>query len=153
MAQSAKTIDNYSAETRQDDAQGHNSIDPIEKYRINGCTPINAVELAEIETTTEYKGFVKGQSGNPKGRPKGSLNKISSLFYDDLYNDWRDHGNQAIEQMRIESNTKYCQLVASILPKSLQVETDGVRWVINAQPGLTTDDWLREHNLIDQDSE
>ena len=125
-------------------------------YEINGVLPINAQELEHsllsvddkgIDSTTHYKGFQPGVSGNPKGRPKGSLNRIQALFYDDLLADWQNHGMQAIERMRIDSPKAYVQVVASILPKALEIETDGTRFVINAAGSLSTSDWLAMHGL------
>ena len=153
MSQTAvKDKETYSAETLQEAPQQQTASELIEKYTINGCTPINAGDIVETANTVKNcQGFRSGDNwtGNKAGRPKGSLNKIQSLFYDDLYQDWQEHGIQAVESMRLDSPTKYCQLVASIMPKSLEIETDGTKWVINAQPGLSTDQWLATHNLIE----
>ena len=154
MSQTAnKTKETYSPETVQKAPQEQTASEVIDKYTINGCTPINAGELTKVESTTKYNGFTKGQSGNPAGRPKGSLNKIQSLFYDHLYQDWTIHGETVIESMRIESPIKYAQLVASILPRSLEIETDGTRWVINASPSLSVSEWQQQHNLIQHNHE
>jgi len=128
-------------------------------HSINGVQPINQEALSHysaskengIESTTKYKGFTKGISGNPQGRPKGSLNKIKALFYDDLYNDWDKHGNQAIVDLRLSSPVKYCQMVASILPRSIELDDTGnVQWVINAKP-VSTQEWQAQHGLIEHD--
>ena len=157
MSQTANnTKETYSAETLQEAPQEQTASEVIDKYTINGCTPINAGDIVETANTVKNcQGFRSGDdwTGNKAGRPKGSLNKIQSLFYDHLYRDWTIHGETVIESMRIESPIKYAQLVASILPRSLEVETDGVRWVINASPGLSTSQWLEQHSLIDQEPE
>ena len=124
----------------------------VDKHTINGCRPLNASELIEpVKTTITNNGWKPGQSGNPLGRPKGTRNKVSQLFYEDVFHDWEAHGNQAIADMRAESPTKYVQMVASILPKTLELDTkDGINWVINASPKLTVEDWQSEHGLDDK---
>ena len=81
-------------------------------------------------------------TGNAKGRPKGSRNKVSTEFYNDVYHLWLDKGNQALSDMLDESPTKFCQMVAQVLPKHVEVDaTDGAKWVINASAALTVEDW------------
>lgn len=63
--------------------------------------------------------FKKGQSGNPKGRPKGSRNKLTESFLTALYNDWQGHGEEAIVQCREEKPTEYVKIVAGLLPKEM----------------------------------
>jgi len=68
----------------------------------------------------------KGQSGNPKGRPKGSRNKLAEHFIADLQADWEEHGVEAIKQMRENNPADYVKVVAGILPKELNVKTSVV---------------------------
>ena len=129
-------------------------IDPWDKPFVQEGTPFNASEMIEAENTKVNSGWAKGISGNPKGRPKGALNKLNQLFYKDLYQDWDKHGIQAIESMRLDSPTKYCQLVATVLPKTLQLDTqDGINWVINASPVKSISDWQAKHGLTPTDSD
>ena len=65
--------------------------------------------------------FKPGQSGNPKGRPKGSRNKLGEQFLNDLQADWADHGANVLAAAREESPVQYAKMVASILPKELLV--------------------------------
>ena len=67
-----------------------------------------------------------GQSGNPKGRPKGSRDGINKAFIDDLTRDWREHGLDALQRAREERPAEYVRMVAGLLPKEakVSVETD-----------------------------
>ena len=65
-----------------------------------------------------------GQSGNPKGRPKGSRNKLGESFLTDLQADWAEHGSAVIKTVRAERPHEYLKVVASILPKELNVRVD-----------------------------
>ena len=63
----------------------------------------------------------QGQSGNPKGRPKGSKQKLSERFLHNLHKDWKAHGAEAIEAVREASPIEYVKLVASLVPKEAHV--------------------------------
>lgn len=67
------------------------------------------------------KPFSPGRSGNPKGRPKGSRNKLGEAFLEDMLEDWEAHGKEAIATVRDEKPDAYLKVVASILPKDLNV--------------------------------
>lgn len=68
--------------------------------------------------------FPPGQSGNPKGRPKGSKNKLSEEFLADLLADWQQGGVAALKEARANKPTEYCKLVASLVPKEITVKND-----------------------------
>lgn len=63
--------------------------------------------------------FVSGNIGG--GRPKGSRNKLGEAFLSDLYADWEQHGPRVIEAVRAEKPDVYMKVIASILPKDLNV--------------------------------
>jgi hypothetical protein len=58
--------------------------------------------------------------GNP-GRPKGSRNKLGEAFIQALANDFERHGAEAIERVRIEKPEAYLKVIASLLPKDLNL--------------------------------
>lgn len=66
--------------------------------------------------------FKPGQTGNPSGRPKGSRNKLGEAFVADMLANWEEHGPETIEQVRTEKPDQYLKVVASILPKELNVK-------------------------------
>src|SRR5919197_6351786 len=60
------------------------------------------------------------------GRPKGARNKLGRRFLEDCLADWEEHGAGAIKIMRIEDPVKYCLMMASILPKEIDVTSTTV---------------------------
>lgn len=83
----------------------------------------------DISETTQEKHsglipFKPGQSGNPAGRPKGSRNKLGEAFLEDMLADWSEHGKATIEAVRIDKPDQYLKVVASILPKELNIKVN-----------------------------
>ena len=66
--------------------------------------------------------FKPGQSGNPAGRPKGSRNKVSEKLLETLAIDFEDHGKDVIEKVRAERPADYLKIVASLVPKQMEIE-------------------------------
>jgi len=62
-----------------------------------------------------------GQSGNPVGRPVGSRNRLGEKFLEDLHRDWREHGAKAIEAVRQNDPGTYLRVVASLVPRQMQL--------------------------------
>lgn len=67
------------------------------------------------------KPWLPGQSGNPAGRPKGARHKLGEKFLEDMLADFETHGKAVIEKVRTDDPTQYLKVVASILPKELNV--------------------------------
>lgn len=79
--------------------------------------------------------------GNP-GRPKGARNKLGEQFLEDLYADWKAHGVATLETVRLEKPDQYLKVVASILPKDLNVN-------INQMDDLTDEQLIQRIRSLD----
>ncbi len=67
-----------------------------------------------------------------RGRPRGSRNVLGEQFLSDLQADWEKNGPEVIVRVREERPDQYLKVVASILPRELNVTT-------NAAEELTDD--------------
>jgi hypothetical protein len=65
--------------------------------------------------------FIAGNGGNG-GRPKGSRNKLGEDFLKALSEDFGDHGVAAIQTVREERPHEYLKVVASLLPKHVEIK-------------------------------
>lgn len=68
------------------------------------------------------------QPGNP-GRPKGSRHKLGEAFVSALQADFQEHGDEVIKKVREEKPADYLKVVASLLPKQVEIKEtpfDGV---------------------------
>ena len=86
----------------------------------------------EEKTKRKMPAGKRFEPGNP-GRPKGSRNKLGEAFISAMHDDFNKHGAAVIARVRDEKPDAYLKVVASILPKELNVNT-------NALGDLTDDD-------------
>jgi len=61
------------------------------------------------------------QPGNP-GRPKGARHKLSENFVVALANDFEKNGIEAIATVRVERPHEYLKVIASLMPKHVEVK-------------------------------
>ena len=79
-------------------------------------------DAENVKPQQDEKGrFIAGNSGNG-GRPKGARVKLGDEFMHDILNDWQTHGSVAIAEMREKDPGGYVRVVASTLPKELNVK-------------------------------
>ena len=136
-------------------------------YSINGVKPINssdmtqynAMEQVAADNTESVRDTRFSSKHQPKSR-KGVRNKVSNAFLNDLYDVWQLEtddgptlGTRVLLDVAVSDPSKLLAAMVQVLPKDFQVsvDVDQVNWVICATPALTTEAWLEQHNLIEQD--
>ena len=67
--------------------------------------------------------YKPGQSGNPKGRPQGSRNKLTEDFFRDLCDAWQAFGKSALMTAAWMHPLEFVRLVASLMPRELEATT------------------------------
>jgi hypothetical protein len=68
--------------------------------------------------------FQPGNNANPRGRPKGARNRLGETFVLALEADFKVHGVSVIKAVRIDRPHEYLKVVASLLPKVVEIKDD-----------------------------
>jgi len=71
--------------------------------------------------------WVKGQSGNPAGRPKGSRHVLTEAVFKEFAAHWREHGVEAIDTLFQTRPDLYVQAAIRLIPQNIEVEAVEVR--------------------------
>ena len=101
--------------------------------------------------------WVKGQSGNPAGRPKGSRDALSEAVYKQIAADWGKHGAEVIKAVRENKPEAYLQVVARLMPAAHEVTVEEPRsrsvseFSDEELVALIGDDELTSDNGLDAD--
>ena len=61
--------------------------------------------------------------GHSSGRPRGARNRLQSSFLYALAKDFEEHGADAIKICRIEEPSRYVAIIASLMPKELEIDS------------------------------
>jgi hypothetical protein len=80
--------------------------------------------MAADSTAKKQRGvpFKPGRTGNPAGRPQGSKNKLGEDFIAALAADFEAHGIGVVATVRLEKPDQYLKVIASILPKEVEIK-------------------------------
>lgn len=97
------------------------------------------VDTGAIQIANRGK-FAPGVSGNVKGRPKGSRNKLSELFIAAMRSDFAEHGPSAIAQLRERDPGQYLSAIRSLIPAHVLAE-DGDKLPIVDDAALSEIEW------------
>ena len=76
--------------------------------------------------------FKPGQSGNPKGRQKGSRAKFAEEFCTDFYEHWKVHGKDAIDRLCARRPGDYVKIGAPLFER-LHLLVQAFRNIVFAQ--------------------
>jgi hypothetical protein len=66
--------------------------------------------------------FKAGNVANPGGKPVGARNSLQGDFMRALADDFAEHGIDAITRTRLEKPSDYVKIVASLMPKELEIK-------------------------------
>ncbi|HTE77504.1 MAG TPA: hypothetical protein VK653_12325, partial [Xanthobacteraceae bacterium] len=63
------------------------------------------------------------EKSQPKtgGRVKGTKNRLSTVFLNDLLADYEAHGAETIKICRVERPVEYIKMIAGLLPRELEI--------------------------------
>ncbi|MGA1803362.1 DUF5681 domain-containing protein [Rhizobium sp. HT1-10] len=85
--------------------------------------------IVTVSTERQQRGLTPwkpGQSGNPAGRARGARNKLGEAFLEAMFADFEANGVAAIVKVRTEKPDQYLKVVASILPRDLNVNVNNL---------------------------
>ena len=111
-----------------------------------GHRPMSAYVTVMSETTASADEkqrpahwFKPGQSGNPRGRTKGSRSKFSQAFVEDLSACWERHGIVALEKCATTEPAQFLRVCASLMPRDvdLNLSVDAVSFAASFEHALS----------------
>jgi hypothetical protein len=97
--------------------------------------------------------FRPGHSGNPGGKPVQSRNRITGAFLSALADDFDQHGHSAIVACREQTPARYLAIVASLLPKQLEIAQEKPVREMTREELETEIAWAKERALAQEQFE
>lgn len=76
-------------------------------------------KIADAGKATQFK---PGNKANPGGKPVGARNRLQGDFMNALAEDFAANGIEAIKVCREEKPEQYVRIIASLMPKELEVK-------------------------------
>ena len=73
------------------------------------------------------------QTAPSQGRMKGSRNKLGADFLYALQREFEQHGESAIRRVRVDDPTGFLKVIASVLPKELEITDSRLKDVPDEQ--------------------
>lgn len=67
--------------------------------------------------------FQPGHSGNPRGKPKGSRDKLSRMYISDLHALWEEQGEAVLRRAAFADPMAFAAMVAKLLPAKIEITT------------------------------
>jgi hypothetical protein len=91
------------------------TIQPITKPTTDNCIEANASQAlipvadqtADLQPKPRGRPFKPGQSGNKKGRPRGSRNRLTDQVLKSIAEDFAQHGAEVLEKVRNEERERF----------------------------------------------
>ena len=77
-----------------------------------------------LKKTRVLTPWQQGQSGNPKGRPVGSRNKLATLVFDEALASFEKRGPAAFEELANKDPARYLILMAQLIPQHFKHEVE-----------------------------
>jgi hypothetical protein len=97
--------------------------------------------------------FRRGESGNPGGKPVQCRNRLTGAFLAALADDFDEHGPAAIRDCRERSPARYLAIIASLLPKQLEITQDRPIEEMTDEELQAEIAWCRERALAQEQFE
>ncbi len=127
------------------------TIDDKRKARSDTASTVSKLSAYPPSRTGGLRPFAPGQSGNPRGRKKGSRNKLSEDFLSALTDDFTSHGAAVIAKVRKSRPHEYLKIVASVIPREFDMKPEPSSLEELTDEGLT--EMIRECEFAMADEE
>jgi hypothetical protein len=87
--------------------------------------------------------LIKAQIAHGDGGRKGSRNKVSEKLLEALALDFDTHGKDVIETVRVEKPHEYLKIVASLVPKQVEIEDGRQPFALIPEQSQSIEAWER----------